>query len=354
MAQAQYEDGAVPRVVPSNNCRSVDFASAAWGDAATICPWEIYLAYGNKKILENQFESMKKWVDYIHNFGDCEFLWVGGKHYGDWLAMDNESDLYKGATSHDYIASAFYAYSTSLLVKAGKVLDKDMSEYEKLFENIVKAFKKRFIKNGLPAEKTQTAYAIALYFDLCTDKQKTADALARLVKQNGNKLTTGFVGTPYLLHSLSENGYADVAFDLLFQEEFPSWLFSVNQGATTIWEHWDGMKPDGSLWSADMNSFNHYAYGSVYDWIFGVAAGIKVFDDGAGYSHIRIKPHIDRRFGFLKAGIDTRCGTISSYWYFQGDKIHFEFEIPRKTTAEIVLPNGKHETISGGKYMYVV
>jgi len=171
------------------------------------------------------------------------------------------------------------------------------------------------------------------------------------VKNNGNKLKTGFVGTPYLLHALSENGYADVAFDLLVQEDFPSWLFSVNQGATTMWEHWDGIKSDGSFWDDKMNSFNHYAYGAVYDWIFGVAAGIKPHEDGPGYKHISIKPHTDKRLGFLKAGIESRFGKISSYWYYKNDKIFFEFEIPNGVTAEVTLPDGHCTTLKGGSYI---
>lgn len=354
LAAGQMENGAVGWIVPTNNCFYPENVASAWGDAATICPWEIYMAYGDKQILENQFESMKKWVEYIHHFGDEEYLWLGGKQFGDWLALDNEDGSYKGATPFDYISSAFYAYSTSLLVRAGKVLNFDMSEYEKLYENIAKAFKESFTKDGIPISETQTAYAIALYFNLCDDKQRTANDLAKLVKDNGNKLTTGFVGTPYLLHALSENGYADVAFDLLLQEEFPSWLYSVNKGATTIWEHWDGIKEDGGFWDAKMNSYNHYAYGSVYDWIFGVAAGIKVIEDGAGYKHICLHPHTDKRLGFLKAGINSRCGRISSFWYYDTDKVNFEFEIPGNTTAEVILPDGRCETITDGKYMYSI
>lgn len=354
LAAGQYEDGGVFWIIPTNNCCYPENVSSAWGDAATICPWEIYMAYGNKTILENQFESMKKWVEYIRDFGDEEYLWLGGKQFGDWLALDCEANSRVGATDVDYISTAFYAYSTALLIKAGRVLDIDMSEYECLYEKIVSTFQDRFIENGLPISNTQTACALALHFNLCTDKVKTAENLAKLVKDNGNKLTTGFVGTPYLLHALSENGYADVAFDLLLQEEFPSWLYSVNKGATTIWEHWDGVKEDGSFWDTSMNSYNHYAYGSVFDWIFGVAAGIKVFEDGAGYKHICIQPHTDKRLGFLKAEIDSRCGRISSYWYYDSDKIIFEFEIPRDTTAEVILPDGRSETIADGKYIYSV
>lgn len=354
LAAGQYEDGGVFWLVPTCNNFYPENVSSAWGDAATICPWEIYLAYGNKKILENQFDSMKKWVEYIRRSGEEEYLWLGGKQFGDWLALDNEDGSYKGATPYDYISSAFYAYSTLLLVKSGKILGYDMSEYEDLYNNIVKAFEERFIENDLPVSKTQTAYAIALHFNLCTDKQKIVDGLAKMVRDNGNKLTTGFVGTPYLLHALSENGYTDVAYDLLLQEEYPSWLFSVNRGATTIWEHWDGVKEDGSFWSPDMNSYNHYAYGSVYDWIFGVGAGIKVLPDGAGYKHISIIPHPDKRLGFMKADIESRTGKVSSHWYYKENKVYFEFEIPYGTVAEICLPDGYSETVSGGKYLYTV
>jgi len=352
LAASQLDNGGIYWFVPTNNeqHKYPENVGAAWGDAATICPWEIYMAYGNKEILEKQYDSMKKWVDYIGNVTEEKFLWIGGKQFGDWLGMDNEDGSYQGATAKEYISSAFYAYSTFLFVKAGKVIGRDMSDYEELYENIVKTFKARFMKDGLPTSKTQTAYAIALYFNLCTDKEKTAKGLAELVKNNGNRLTTGFVGTPYLLHALSENGYSDVAFDLLMQEAFPSWLFSVNQGATTMWEHWDGVKEDGSFWEDRMNSFNHYAYGAVYDWIFGVAAGIKILEDGAGYKHVSIKPHTDKRLGFLKAGIETRYGRLSSYWYCKDNETYFEFEIPNGVTAEITLPDGKGMTLGGGNY----
>ena len=143
-----------------------------------------------------------------------------------------------------------------------------------------------------------------------------------------------------------------LAYDLLFQDQSPSWLFSVDHGATTMWEHWDGIKEDGSFWSSDMNSYNHYAYGAVYDWIFGNAAGIKVLEDGAGYSHISIKPIPDRRLGFVNASIDTRLGRVSSGWHIKDDTAYFEIEIPENTMAEITLPDGSAETVTGGKYMY--
>lgn len=345
----QFEDGGVSWLIPDCNLHYTENVSSAWGDAATVCPWEIYMAYGNKKILENQFESMKKWVEYIRNFGDEEYLWTGGKQFGDWLGMDNGYSL-EGATSKDYISSAFYAYSTSLLVKAGKVLGKDMSEYEKLYENVVKAFQDKFIKDGLPADNTQTAYALALYFKLTTDMEKTAKGLSDLVIENDTRLTTGFVGTPYLLHALSENGYEKLAYDLLLQEKIPSWLYQVNNGATTMWEHWDGIREDGSFWDVSMNSFNHYAYGAVYDWMFGVCAGIKVKE--AGYKKVIIKPVTDKRLGYLKAGIKTKYGKLSSSWKYTEDKVQFEFEIPDGIEAKFILPDGTSKFVTSGIYNF--
>ncbi len=355
LAAGQFESGGVQWECPSNNLNYEENVSSAWGDAATICPWEIYMAYGNKKILKNQFESMKKWVEYIHSFGEEEYLWLGGKQLGDWLAMDNleAPDPRFGATPYDFISSAFFAYSTALLIKAGKVLGYDMSEYEELYKNIVKAFREKFIKDGIPTANTQTAYVLALRFGLTTDAEKTAKGLAKMLKDNGNKLTTGFVGTPHLLHALSENGYKDLAYDLLFQESVPSWLYQVNNGATTMWEHWDSIKEDGTFWPVSMNSFNHYAYGSVYDWIFGVSAGIQPLEDGAGYKHISIKPSSEKRLGFVKAGIETRFGKVSSYWYYKRDKIHYEFDVPKGVTAEIILPDGTNQTVGGGRYIFV-
>ena len=348
IALAQLPNGLVPYVVPTyDSSRNV---SAAWSDAAVICPWEVYLAYGNKDILLDQYDSMKAWIDYMHASGDEEFLWVGGSRFGDWLALDGDSRF--GGTDHDYIAAVYFAYSTSLFVKASRVLDKDAREYEELYENIVKAVRERYFEDGVLTVKTQTAHVLALRFGITPDPQKTTAALVKLLKDNDGLLTTGFVGTPHLLHSLSENGRADLAYDLLLEERFPSWLFSVNMGATTMWEHWDGIREDGSMWEAAMNSFNHYAYGAVYDWIFGVAAGINVCEDGAGYTHITVSPIPDKRLGFLRAGIDSRSGRIESHWYYKGDDVYFEVTVPEKTVADVNLPDGRRVTVSGGKYIF--
>lgn len=347
----QRENGMIYWLVPSVNIDEPENFAAGWSDAATICPWEIYRAYGDKELLREHFSGMKKWVDFIHSFGEEEFLWIGGKQFGDWLAMDVPNSM-KGATSHDFLASAYFAYSTELVIKAGKELGEDMCEYEELYKNIVSAFRMRFIENGVPVCKTQTACAIALCFDLVEDKKTTAELLASLVHENDMHLNTGFLGTPYLLHALSQNGYADIAYNLLLQESFPSWLYSVNMGATTIWEHWDGIREDGSMWDKSMNSFNHYAYGAVCDWMFCVAAGIKPAENGAGYSRISIKPVPDKRLGFLRASIKTHSGKVSSYWHYDSGRICYEIEIPQGIQADICLPDGRCETVTGGKHIY--
>ena len=369
VALDQYEDGGIPSIVPA--FPEGHRKAAGWGDAATICPMEIYLAYGDKEMLRSHFPMMKKWVDYIHNYGKHEYLWVGTTRYGDWLALDNPDPKgYIGATQTDLIASAFFAHSTSLVIRAGKILSEDVSEYENLYKNVRNAFRSAFMKDGLPCtlkeadglservkEITQTGIILILKFGLCEENEREAlvNKLCELIDEFGGRMSTGFLGTPYILHALSENGRADRAFDLLFQEKTPSWLFSVNQGATTIWEHWDSIREDGSFWSTDMNSFNHYAYGCVYDWIFGVCAGVNACEEGAGYKKITVEPHTDPRLGFINCSLKTQNGTIRSSWRYLADgTVRFEYEIPNGTTAELTLPNGERHTLTGGEYVFEV
>ena len=378
VALEQEESGAVAGVVPTAYENSTSKISAAWGDVACIVPWQLYQSYGNKADLAKWFPIMKKWVGYQHGAGPAEFLWLGGLHYGDWLAMDDGQDSYVGATSNDLIASAFFAYSTSLVIKAGEVLGENVDEYKELYKNVVKAFREYFMENGMPKSEfpytevvdpyrrgkgpvdttrlgmTQTALVLILHFNLCTEKERPALAakLCEMIKSNGNRMTTGFVGTPYILHVLSDHGYTDLAYELLFQEQNPSWLYSVCHGATTMWEHWNSIKEDGSFWSTDMNSFNHYAYGAVYDWIFGVSSGIKPCEDDPAYRKIIIAPHPDKRLGHADASIDSRQGRVRSYWYYKGDQVYYEFEIPSGATAEITLPSGYKTTVGEGIYHF--
>lgn len=343
MAADQHEDGYVGHVIP--DLLQNPHASAAWGDAATICPWEVYKAYGNKAILENQFECMHKWVDYITSTTTTPNLWTGGTHYGDWLGLDAPSGSYKGSSDQDFIASAFYAHSTSLVIKAGKALGRDVAAYEALYDQIVAAFRKTY-----PEYRTQTECVLAAHFHLAPDCQAAADQLARMITDCGTKLQTGFVGTPYLLHVLSDYGHADLAYSLLLREQYPSWLYPVTKGATTIWEHWDGIMENGDFWSADMNSYNHYAYGSVADWVYGVAAGITSVEEAPGYEKVRIAPVPDARLDWLKASLNTRHGLVSSQWKKEDGMWRYEITTP--VDAEIVIAGEVRNVAAGTYYFY--
>lgn len=350
-ADQSLEKG-VPYVVP-NVRNEKSFSSAAWGDAATVCPWTIYLCYGDRRILERQYESMKLWVEYIKNQGDNPYLWNTGFHFGDWVALDAKPDSFTGATSKDYIATAFYAYSTSLLIKAADVLGRqeDVSYYKELYHNILKHFRLEFVTpNGRLAVETQTAHVLALMFDLVEekDRQRTIDTLVRLLNENKNHLNTGFVSTAYICHVLSDNGHTDLAYELLLHRDYPSWLYPVTKGATTIWEHWDGIKEDGSFWDSYMNSFNHYAYGAIGDWMYRVAAGIDTDPEKPGYKHIIIKPHIGKGLDFVKASFESVYGEIRSEWALSQREMQMTVAIPPNTTATVVLPDAVLENVKHG------
>ena len=342
MAANQQEDGRVGHVIP--NILNNNTASAAWDDAAVICPWAVYLAYGNPAILSAQFDCMKKWVEYITTHTTTQFLWTGGEHYGDWLGLDAPSGSYRGSTREDFIASAFYANAVALVIKAGKVLGKDVSEYVFLYGRIVDAFRKEY-----PVYETQTECVLAVHFNLAPDCQKAADQLANLIRDNGTKLQTGFVGTPYLLHVLSDYGYSSLAYDLLLRREYPSWLYPVTKGASTIWEHWDGIMENGDFWTSSMNSFNHYAYGAVADWVYCVAAGINTMESHPGYEKVRIAPIPDKRLDWLEAVLETRHGFIRSHWQKQGDLWRYEIETP--VDAVIVIA-GREYQVPKGLYVF--
>lgn len=330
----QCKDGRVPHVIPKIDGfeeNDEHRSSAAWADAATICPWQLYLTYGKKEILENQFASMKKWVDYLDSVS-TNYLWIQKDHFGDWLGLDAEEGSYKGSTDQNLIATAYYYYSTSLLVKAGKVIGEDVEKYEENLEKIKSAYICAYISDGKVACATQTACVLTLYFGLCEDKEKVVSQLNEIINTFGH-MTTGFVGTPYLLHALSENGQTKTAYDLLLRAEYPSWLYPVTKGATTIWEHWDGIKPDGTMWSEKMNSFNHYAYGAVGDWMYGVMAGINTDEKAAGFKHIIFKPQTDDRIDFVDSSIDTPYGEVKSAWKKSQGKTVYTFTVPKGSCA---------------------
>nr|MCU0355889.1 family 78 glycoside hydrolase catalytic domain [Cytophagales bacterium] len=290
VAADQGKNGAVPFVIPdvlssyNDNLFASRNVSAGWGDVAVIAPWTMYLTYGDRRVLETQYPSMKAYVEYIRSKAGEANIWRGGSVFGDWLfykpAMYSHTEP-DGYTNNDLIATAFYAYSTHLLRETARVLGNktDEAAYAKLFDSIKETFVREYVTpSGRIASDSQTSYVLALMFDLLPAdlKAKAAAHLAGDIKARKNHLSTGFLGTPYLCHVLSDNGYAETGYDLLLQETYPSWLYPVKMGATTIWERWDGIRPDSTFQDVGMNSFNHYAYGAIGDWMYRVVAGIEL------------------------------------------------------------------------------
>ena len=343
----QGKKGNIPNIIPQTICwdwSTDENSGAVWGDSSTMIPWQMYLTYGNIDFLKNQFASMKKYVDYITGYTKTKYLWAGCNQFGDWLGLDAPAGSYRGSSNEDFIASVFYAHSTLIVVKTGKLLNRNVDKYENLYAKIMEKIRATFKEY-----KTQTECALALYFNIAEDKKAVATQLAGMVRENGNKLKTGFVGTPYLLHALSQNGYAEVAYDLLLQEQFPSWLYSVKQGATTIWEHWDGKNEKGEFWSRDMNSFNHYAYGSVADWVYIEACGIHTVEDKPGFEEVLISPIPTNKLDHLSARIDTKYGTVSSKWYHFEGKVRYEITTPVNAT---IIIDGKEHKVKAGTYIF--
>lgn len=357
LALSQGTNGAVPVVVPIRY--SYTGVSSAWGDAATIIPYQMYLTYGDKKILEDQYDSMASWVEYIKNSSDNPYLWNNGTHYGDWLALDVPFGTYKGKTDPYLISTVYYANSVDILRKTSIILKKRKNiilYYENLYKNIVKAFNETYWKDEKLLTDTQTAYVLALHFKLLNkDRVKTAVLnLLRKISDSNNKISTGFLGTPYILHVLADNGHADIAYKLLLEKEYPSWLYPITKGSTTIWEHWDNIKPDGTFWSKDMNSFNHYAYGAVADFMYEKVAGIRTDESKPGFANIIFEPVVTKNceLNHAKAVIKVKEGEISSSWKIEKDMIYYRFEVPKKHTATICL--NKTYEVGPGEYEYTL
>jgi len=351
VAADQFSNGSVPFVIP-NVLGEGAGGSTGWADVCTIIPWNMYLAYGDKKILEQQYPSMKSWVGYMTAKSKND-LWNTGFHFGDWLfyspADDNDG---KSAVTDKYlIAQCFYAYSTQLLINAAKVLGKndDVASYSSLLQKIKDAFLKEYLTpNGRLVSGTQTAYVLALNFDMLPEtlRAQAAQRLAENIKSYENHLTTGFLGTPYLCHVLTRFGYADVAYKLLLQDTYPSWLYPVKMGATTIWERWDGIKPDSTFEVPSMNSYNHYAYGAIGDWMYRKMVGLDTYEDGVGYKHIKIQPHIGGGFTNASASLQTYYGKLSNSWKIESDKIIMDVEIPANTTATVYVPAANADAVT--------
>jgi alpha-L-rhamnosidase len=363
---AQTEKGGIPSVVPNKNFLGLpadEDGGPAWADAAVICPWTIYLCYNDVAILEENYETMRRFMEFIaasrcvgrirsHPAVDP---WGG---YGDWLALDGTKE-WDGLTSKDLIGTAFYAYDAAIMSQVAAWLgrDTDAVAYQLLHGEIVEAFCNRFVTpDGLVMPGTQTAYVLALHFDLLPEGMRAAAAaeLVRLIEKQKWHLATGFVGTPYLLEVLEANGYLDVAYRLLEQETFPSWLFPVLNGATTIWERWDGWTPTKGFQDKAMNSFNHYAYGAVGAWMYRSVAGLELDPAEPGYRRIIFRPRPGGSLTWAEAKLETPSGPASIRWELTECGLRLEIEVPPQCHAVLEPPGeyradftrydaGKHE-----------
>ena len=233
--------------------------------------------------------------------------------------------------------------------------EREYADYMRKLEETKARIRREFFRDGMTSIMTQTAHVITLKFRLCEDAflQAHADRLADMIRENGDRLTTGFLGTPYLLHVLTEFGHTELAYKLLFQREMPSWLYAVDHGATTMWEHWDGIRDDGTFWSSDMNSYNHYAYGAVGDWLYGTVAGIETDDEKPGFEHIRFVPKTTEKLTFVKGSVKTKYGTVASEWYREGDTLRYIFTVPAGTTATAEIEDGAH-VLGAGTHTFTV
>lgn len=333
---AQRADGAYADVAPVT--KGLSFGTPAWADAGTIVPWTIYQMYGDTRILEAHIDSMKRWVDWCkaHSTNLIRDR-DRGNDYGDWLSINAD-------TPKDLIGTAYFAHSADIVSRSLRALGRDdeADRYRQLFEQIRAAFIQRYLDaEGTLTGDTQCDYALALHFDLLTESQRAMvlDRLVGKIESNGGRLSTGFVGVGMLLPVLSEGGRDDVAYRLLMQDAFPSWLFSVKHGATTIWERWNGWTPEGGVHpDASMNSFNHYSLGSCGQWLFEGLGGIQPDPEYPGFEHFSIAPRIGGGLTWAGATYHSIRGEISTRWDVDGDRLTIKVVIPANTTATVSIP----------------
>ena len=332
---AQAPDGGYPDVAP----RKVDTnnGAPAWGDAGIIVPWTIYQAYGDREVIDKQWVSMGQWMDYISSVNP-DGLWKNRRanDFGDWLSIGADTDK-------ELLATAYYAYDANLMARMARATNRDAeaAQYAALFEKIKAAFNAAYVSgDGVIKSDTQTAYLLALHFDLLPENLRAlaVQHLADNIKAKNDHLSTGFIGVGYLCPTLSDNGHNDLAYKLLLNETFPSWGFSIAQGATTIWERWDGWTPDKGFQTTAMNSFNHYSLGSVGEWLFGSVGGIQTDPNFPGFERILIAPQPGAGLTFANATYDSVRGRIVSNWKTEANATTYSITIPANTTARISLP----------------
>ncbi|MFL5734912.1 MAG: family 78 glycoside hydrolase catalytic domain [Chloroflexia bacterium] len=366
--EAEQEDsgGIVPIVVPNIIPRldfpdRGNFPAAAWGDAAVIVPWVLYQRYADEGILEAQFDSMRSWVDTIARLAGEDYLWDEGFQFGDWLDPAAPPDRPADAlTDPHLVATAYFAYSAQLTAEVARVLGRreDEAHYQDLAAKVRQAFTSAYIKpDGNMLSDSTTAYALALQFNLLPDeaaRRHAGERLAALVRDSGYHISTGFVGTPLICDALSSAGEFEAAYNLLMQRECPSWLYPVTMGATTIWERWDSLLPDGSINPGEMTSFNHYALGAVADWLHRTVGGIAPAEPG--YRRLEVRPVPGGGLTHARARHNTPYGPAECSWRITDGEIHLELEVPPNTAADVTLPGSAGSpdpiTVGAGKHSW--
>ena len=356
----------VPDILRTRACVNI------WHDAATIVPWHIWQTYGDIRVLEEQYDSMKSCVEYTRRgAGDGGLLnGENSAQFGDWLSLDAPKGPYRrqtddimypsmdekaGGTDTHLIGNVYYLNSIDLLARAAGVLGKkeDEQHYRELYRKVLKLFRDEYITPaGRLVTETQTALALMLYFDLVEEKHRTGliDRLVMNLVKTKKQLRTGFAGTQYITKALSRNGQHALAGNILLQEECPSWLYCIRQGATTIWELWDGVNPDGSMNLFEMNSLNQYGFGSVGDWIYQEMCGLQCLEPG--YKKARIAPRLIKGIPEVNASLETVYGQLSCSISCKNGKIRAEIHVPENTTAELSLPEQEELTVGSGSYCF--
>ncbi len=348
--QEQYANGGIPFVVPNNLNTN---ASSGWGDASVIVPWELYFRTGDIKVLEENYEMMKGWLGYYASKAEGHIPKMFS--FGDWLqpfpqVNDDAGRMRRGDTPADFVSTAYYARAIELTIKSAKVLNKkeDAKRLENLHKEVKSAFENAFFNDDGRVKfeiETQTEYLMALAFDLLSEEkeQQAIKHLKRIIADCDNHLRTGFLGTPLLPLVLDELGEFDLMYTILFQETYPSWFYSINQGATTMWERWDSYTHKDGFHKDGMNSFNHYAYGAIGQWMYERIAGIKPLK--AGYKEILIAPIPGGPLTSAQASYKSPYGEISSVWKVENGVFELNATVPPNTTAKIVIPANTEEDL---------
>ena len=356
VAIEQLPDGTVPwyvPVIPSHNMWTPIRPGAAWGDVATLLPWTLYQRFGDLQVLRDQFESARAWVDLMDRRAGESHLWNSDFQLGDWLdPAAPPHDPADARTDRHLVATAYFARSCATVAEMAKLLghDEHAAHYSALAVAVAAAFADEYLNaDGTATSDAQTAYALALQFDLIPDRaRRTAagDRLAALVRESGNHIATGFVGTPIVSDALTESGHLDAAYDLLLERGCPSWLYQIDMGATTVWERWDSLLPDGSVNPGTMTSFNHYALGAIADWMHRTVAGLAA--TAPGYRRVRFAPRPG--VGLTSAGARhlSPYGEVAIAWRLEGETLHLDLTVPLGVTATLELDGRHPETILPG------